>query len=158
MQVWDTDLGTVRRLGPRLVWLFAEAFAALAFARLALLVLPFRRLAPRLGNPVAASQAGSGGLAGVQLQTVREVAWAIRAASARMPIDAACLTQAYAGRILLRRRGIPAVLHLGLATGLEGKDTSDISLTAAHAWLEAGGAKVTGYPLDPSLVEVAAFA
>jgi len=48
------------------------------------------------------------------------------------------------------RRGIDSVLHLGVRdptrTGLE-----------AHAWLDAGGLNVTGYPVDPALTEVARF-
>lgn len=157
MQLWDTDLETVRRLGPRRIALFAEAFLLLAASRLAVAVLPFRRLAPMLGKPRPGKAGRVQECNQSTIQTVRELAWALRAATRRVPVDALCLTQALAGRMMLRRRGIAGTIRLGLAQGLQGKDTADPGLVAAHAWLEAGGVKVTGYPLDPELVEVAAF-
>jgi hypothetical protein len=156
MQVWDSELMTVRRLGPRLVMLFVEAFAVLALARLAVWLVPFRRLVALLGAPLAPLAAGEP-LPPAQRETAREIAWALRAAVRRLPLDAACLAQAIAGRFLLRKRGIAPTVHLGLAQGLEGVALGDISLTVAHAWLEAGGIRVSGYPLDPALIEVAAF-
>ena len=42
------------------------------------------------------------------------------------------------------------VLHLGV------RDPTGMALEA-HAWLDAGGLNVTGYPVDPALTEVARF-
>lgn len=157
MQLWDTDLETVRRLGPRRIALFAEAFVLLAGARLAVAILPFRRIASMLGKPRSGQAGWAQACDQAAVQTVRELAWALRAAARRVPVDALCLTQALAGRVMLRRRGIAGTVRLGLAQGLQGKNTADPMMVAAHAWLDAGGIKVTGYPLDPALVEVAAF-
>lgn len=145
------------RLGPRRLALLAEAALALAAARLALGLLPFRRIVRYLGAPVSVARDPSAPLPLPQRQRAREVAWALRAAAKRLPLDTACLTQALAGRALLRRRGLPATVHLGVARGL-GRELPPIdTATVAHAWLESRGVRVSGYPVARSLIEVAAF-
>jgi hypothetical protein len=57
----------------------------------------------------------------------------------RLPWAAPCLPRALATRAMLRRRGIPCTLHLGIAS------TSPLT---AHAWVTAGGTVVQGGPID----------
>jgi len=63
---------------------------------------------------------------------------------------ALCLPQAMAAHRMLTRRGVASVVHFGAAAGL----TKSLD---AHAWLDAAGVKVTGYPIDESLAEIARF-
>lgn len=64
------------------------------------------------------------------------IVWAIDAASRRVP-RATCLTQALAGKVLLRCFGFDAQLCLGVARGDDGS-------LRAHAWLERDGRAVVG--------------
>ncbi len=59
------------------------------------------------------------------------VAWAVRAASRRVP-GASCLTQALAGQILLGMYGFPSRLRIGVAHEANGA-------FIAHAWLQVAG-------------------
>ncbi len=81
----------------------------------------------------------------------RDVAWAVRAAARHLPFRAVCLTQALAAHAMLRRRGVRGVVHFG-AAGPTSSDALD-----AHAWLEAAGVEVTGYPIPADMVEIARF-
>lgn len=51
---------------------------------------------------------------------------------------------------MLERRGIGSVLHLGVRDPIWGA-------LKAHAWLDAGGLNVTGYPVDPALTKGGRF-
>src|SRR5690348_9706557 len=89
-----------------------EAVLYLGAARL-LILLPFRRLAPLLGaaRPAgglsSASPSARDGTAAVSVQR------ALARAADRVPWKATCLVRAIAGRLMLQRRGVPSVLHLG---------------------------------------------
>jgi len=67
----------------------------------------------------------------------RQVGWAVRAVARRTPWKSNCLVQAVAAKIMLRRRGIPSTVYLGVAKD-PGKDLS------AHAWLRSGDVILTG--------------
>ncbi|HEX8122860.1 MAG TPA: lasso peptide biosynthesis B2 protein [Solirubrobacteraceae bacterium] len=116
----------------RLSWsdraVLVEAVACLALARAAVRALPFRVLAARLG----ARDGDSGG--DVRSAEARRVAWMIGAAAPRTPWRSKCLEQAIAGKLMLRRRGVPSTMYLGVK-----RDPFE-----AHAWLRAGGATVLG--------------
>lgn len=113
--------------------LLAEAAVALVRANLTVL-LRGRRLATTLGTPdttpVAAPSAQ-------QLALARDVGWAVELLAVRGPLRTACLGQALAARTLLRRRGVPCVLTLGLGRQINGR-------LYAHAWLRASDLTVTG--------------
>lgn len=132
--------------------LLLEASSALAAARLRLGLFPFWRVAKTLGSFSAArpSTAHRSQLAFEELETVREVRWAVRVSSRRVPFRALCLQQAMAAHAMLRRRGIAAVLHLGVASG-------ENEPLWAHAWLDAGVTPITGYPVAPDVTEVGCF-
>jgi hypothetical protein len=116
--------------------LVVEATIFLALARLALLCLPFRVIARRLGQhteqtPVADDPH--------RVRIGRRITWAIDAASVRAPWRTRCLEQALAGKAMLRRRRIPSTLYLGVARG-----TVDGRPLDAHAWVRMGTLLVTG--------------
>jgi hypothetical protein len=67
-----------------------------------------------------------------------------------VPFKAVCLPQAMAARVMLARRGVASIMHFGAARGRE-------KPLDAHAWLDAAGIEVTGYPVPHELVEIACF-
>lgn len=105
-----------------------EAAFWLGLARLALLVLPFRRLAPLLERHMAQSPKDGGA---ASAETLDRLSWALAAASRHLPWEFKCLPLALAGKAMLRRRGLPSTLYLGLAKSGEAG-------LQAHAWLRCG--------------------
>lgn len=127
----------------------AEAFVRLFLAEARLRLFPLKRqgmrdLAPATGSPCVEPLAG-GGL--VERQAALDVGWAVRRVAAYFPVSALCLAQALAARAMLRRRGIGSTLHVGVAR-------SESAPFEAHAWLDAAGVEVTGYPVPPRLREI----
>ena len=137
---WSTR---ARRLLSRDGARVAEAIAYLALARIAVLALPFRVLARRLGVAHAETPA----LAEAHPASGR-VAWATAAAARRVPWRSECLEQAIAAKAMLRRRGIASTLYLGMA-----RDP-----VMAHAWLRVGDLNVTGGRDVARYAVVASFA
>ncbi|MDO8875884.1 MAG: lasso peptide biosynthesis B2 protein, partial [Pseudolabrys sp.] len=94
-----------------------EAVAWLLLARLALIVVPFPRLAKRLGTFVAPGEArraqARNQVSRLQMDQAAEVGWAVTRAARYVPFRAVCLPQAIAARIMLKRRGVASVLHFG---------------------------------------------
>ena len=126
-----------------------EAVFCLALAQLLLLV-PFRRWAPLLGRP----QTGSGGetlrLDADQRVSALTVRRALLRAGNRLPWHASCLVRALAARVMLRRRRMPSVLHLGA------RNASETEL-AAHAWLRCGEIDVVGVEGTSAYAPIVAF-
>lgn len=134
--------------------LAVEAALCLLAARLALFFFPFPRLAGRLGTFVAPSdprvaQAERDALPG-QALVIREIGWAVTRVARHAPFRAVCLPQAMAAQTMLRRRGLPSIMHFGAGPGLE-------KPLETHAWLDAAGVEVTGYPIAPNLAEIGCF-
>ena len=142
-------MGSERRL------LMAEAAFFLTVASLALKLVPFRVIAGRLGKALEPAEAAAllADAAAVpeRREVIFEVSRAVRSAAVYMPLRALCFEQAIAAKYMLRRRRITGALHLGVVPGGAGEDMT------AHAWLDAAGAKVTGYPIAAHLTEVACF-
>ena len=102
------------------------------------------RLLSRLGRP-APNRYGEG----VDfLAVAQRLAWLVGIVSRNGPYRATCLRQSLLLWALLRRRGIPADLRIGV-----GKDSE---LLRAHAWLELGGEIVNDAPTVTN--EFAAYA
>lgn len=125
--------------------------------RLALLVVPFRKLASRFGAFVPPQDSRVQGTLGASstpgnVRVAREVSWAVTRAARHVPFKAACLPQAMTARIMLRRRGVASVMHFGAAKG-----TKPGKAFEAHAWLDAAGVEVTGYPVAQEFTEIASF-
>ncbi|HEY1979763.1 MAG TPA: lasso peptide biosynthesis B2 protein [Xanthobacteraceae bacterium] len=134
--------------------LLAEAAAYLFAARLALIFIPFPRLARRLGTFVPPTDPRALRTKTVsadgQVRLAEDIGWAVTRAARYLPFKAVCLPQAMAARVMLTRRGIESVMHFGAAKG------TDKPLDA-HAWLDAAGVEVTGYPVTENFAEIACF-
>jgi hypothetical protein len=134
--------------------LVVEATLCLAAARLGLIVLPFPRLARYLGTATspqdarAITAATQASLRDTQI--AQDIGWAVTRAARYLPFRAVCLPQAMAARMMLARRGVASVLHFGAAP-------DDDRSVAAHAWLDAAGVEVTGYPVPKQFAEIACF-
>ncbi len=131
-----------------------EAAICLVGARLALLLVPFSWLARRWGAFVSATDprvpAEQSAGAGRCAERAVQISAAVTTASRRLPFQTLCLPRAMAARWMLQRRRIPSIMHFGAFRATE-------QPFGAHAWLEAEGVEVTGYPLGPELVEIGCF-
>lgn len=142
------------QVGHRRRALVIEAVAWLLLARLALILIPFPRLARSLGTfvPPTDSRALRARSKASQndARIAAEIGWAVTRSARYVPFKAVCLPQAMAARVMLKRRGVASVLHFGAAKG------QDKPLDA-HAWLNAAGVEVTGYPVAKNFSEIACF-
>jgi len=132
------------RLSRRRRTLLIEALLWLALARIALLTAPFARIARYLGAFVSPAEGRaliqSDRPSPAQAALAREIGWAVTRAAHHAPFEAVCLPQAMAAKLMLRRRSIPSALSFGtLGTPTDG--------LKCHAWLDAAGVHVTGYPV-----------
>jgi Transglutaminase-like superfamily len=122
-----------------------EAALCLLAVRLAFDFLPLPRAlrllcitqGGRTASPVVASQAD-------------EVRRSIARAARHVPFRAACLQQAFAALLMLRRRGLSATVQLGLAKDGHG-------VLRAHAWSRCGEVAVSGVDAAQGFTAVAAF-
>ena len=114
--------------------LFLEAAFWLGVIRISLLTVPFRWLAPFLGSQMARSSDTDDSECN---EIVEQVSWAVQSASRHLPWECKCLTQAIAGKRMLKRRGISSTLYLGLTKDREAN-------LKAHAWLRRGNVIVIG--------------
>lgn len=109
--------------------LVCEAILALALARLIVLTVPFRFMAPWLSRAPQTSSCDK-----ALLLRVRK---AVTMAARNVPWNAVCLPQAMAAKAMLARRGCGSSFHLGADFDAQGK-------LIGHAWLVAGGTVVVG--------------
>jgi hypothetical protein len=139
---------------PERLALLAEASVQLFIARVELKTVPFPKLARAWGPfvPAADERAGEGLAATSEERSAlaRKVSDAVQRAARNVPFGAVCLPQAMAARRMLKRRHIASVMHFGAAKG------SDKPIDT-HAWLDAAGVKVTGYPVANGFVEIGCF-
>ncbi len=140
------------QVGRRRRALVVEAVIYLLLARLGLIFVPFPKLARRLGAfvPPSDPRALAARAQGPQAALAQEIGWAVTRSARYVPFKAVCLPQAMAARVMLKRRGVASVLHFGAARG-EDKPLD------AHAWLDAAGVEVTGYPVAKQFAEIACF-
>jgi hypothetical protein len=120
-----------------------EAVLMLMLARVAVRVVPAARLFAFVDRPMKRVCRFATGDADW-------VAWAI-GESTRFPGLTAtpCLPQALAAHVMLRRRGIPSRLCLGV--------TRHNDAVAAHAWVETGERSIVGGAEAAGFTELAAF-
>jgi hypothetical protein len=119
-----------------------EASVMLLLARLAVRLVPPARLFAWADRPIRKVRRFAVGDADW-------VTWAIGHVAARPGMDASCLPRALAAHGMLRRRGIPSRLCLGVARS--GEDV------AAHAWIEVSGRKTVGSDDAGRFTPLAAF-
>ena len=113
--------------------LLAETVLCLAASRIVVRLVPFRVTAARLTGRVGASVAGDPPAA------ARRLAVAVAAVAPYTPWRSRCLEQAIAAKAMLRRRGIPSTLYVGVA-----RNAADRQPITSHAWLRSGTLNVTG--------------
>jgi transglutaminase superfamily protein len=133
--------------------LLAEAAVSLLVARLALKFVSFPSLARRFGPLVAPTDPRMLKLINAkpdQARIAKGVNWAVTRAAHYVPFRAVCLPQAIAAQSMLRRRGVASLMHFGVAREHGTK-------LRTHAWLDAAGVEVTGYPVSKRLAEIACF-
>jgi hypothetical protein len=131
------------RLGRRRQALLAEAVLALAASSAAIRLRAFKR-AIRMGSlPLAGRRAAVGDI-------TDDIRWAVETAARNVPWRALCIQQGLALQWMLRRRGVDARLHYGIA-----KD--EIGELQAHVWVAAGGSVVIGGAEAPRFKCVATF-
>jgi len=119
---------TARRLAAAL-----EAGTLVVAAQLIIGLLGSRTLLRLLGRPGAYT--GGRLVDPATWRRARPIARRVDRVADRLPWRAACLSRAVATRAMLRRRGIPCEVHLGIL------GTRPL---AAHAWVTAGGVPVQG--------------
>lgn len=139
-------------IGGRRRALLLEACVWLLLSRLALVLIPFPVLARRMGAFMRPEDARALQAPAIpeQAALASEIGWAVTRAARHVPFRAVCLPQAIAARIMLARRGVRSVLHFGAMKGKE-------KALDAHAWLDASGVEVTGYPVAQGFAEIACF-
>ena len=121
--------------------------AALTFAKLAVRVIPFDRLGSLTGLPAPAGDAALPPRSRDPIAA--SIGYAVRRGSRRLPWYSSCLVRVIAGRLMLRRRGVPSTLVFGVA-----KRNNEL---LAHAWLVANGGIVCGGREARDFRPIAAF-
>jgi Transglutaminase-like superfamily len=116
--------------------LFFQALALVTIIRIGLRLLPFRVMR----NWVEHFRKSPGLRSDLDYRNIRQVAWAVEAASRRIP-GTTCLPQGMATHLLLGRLGQPSELRLGVALKPEGQ-------LEAHAWVEVQGRVVSGGAIE----------
>lgn len=111
--------------------LYLETMFWLGISRLAILILPFRWIAPHLGTHMASSDENG------NKETAISVSRAILTMSWHLPWECKCLVQAISGKMMLSQRKISSTLYLGVAK----KEDGDLN---AHAWLRVGDIIILG--------------
>lgn len=122
-----------------------EAALTLTLACALLKAMSFARVMCLLGLHETNGAAGHG----VDASAARAVARALTRVSRNVPFRAACLPQAVAAALMLRRRGLVAEVHFGVAK-LAGVIT-------AHAWSRCGDMTVSGGTTIPLFSPIAVF-
>lgn len=131
------------------LWLIPVCFA-LGLARATILVIPFRRFAPILGNHTG-THAWIPIIRDQQLPVARNIMRVVALAARLTPWESNCFPQAVVSALLLRSYGIPYALYLGLSSNKsEGMN--------AHAWVAAGPVPVSGGHSFNTFIVVGCFA
>jgi hypothetical protein len=133
---WRSDLTKLRARTWGERGLLLDALLSLGLSRAGILVLPFRRVAALSG---LARGESSTALSPEVVERAVRVGWAVEAAALRSPWKSTCLAQALAATLMLRRRGLPGTLHLGVARNQTGRGQIE-----AHAWVRCGEETLTG--------------
>ncbi len=118
-----------RDLGTKQWLLLCETFATLAGASAAIAALPFRRVVALASRDVLGSRSS-------RFDT-EDLVWAVEAIARRVPWRTVCFQKGLALHLMLRRHGIPSVLHYGVGKGNDGE-------LAAHVWIGVGDQTVLG--------------
>lgn len=124
-----------------------EALFLMALIRFSIIFIPFRYVASVIGKPMCET---SEEIDTDILIVTKKIAWLINKLSHYTPWESKCFVKALAGQIMLKKRGIPCTLYLGMA-----KDKTD--KLSAHAWLRCGNSIILGGNERPGFTTVAYF-
>jgi len=116
--------------------LFAEAWMCLAVARLLLIFLPFKKLAPLLGKTVTSET--STVIPSDNTIALQQISIAISRGCRYAFWRTKCFEQALAAKLMLKKRGISSLLYFGVY-----KNDDSLKLNA-HAWVICKGMIITG--------------
>lgn len=144
---WIRRFHRFRRLPWKIKILLFISFFATGAARLLLVIIPFKRLVPLLGQASADSPYQ------LDQRTIRKAAiigWSVETTSRFTPWESKCLVRAMVAQSLLRVLHIPGTLYLGVA-----KDQS--TQLIAHAWVRSGPLYLTGAEEKDKFRQVAQF-
>jgi len=130
-----------------------EAAWELLRARI-LTLRPATAYSPALGTLVE-TEPPAGPVAG--RADAEEIGHVVEVVGRCLPFRALCLQQAIAVRRMLNRRGIPAVVYLGIARDRVDRARADLG-QAAHAWVVVGSRVVSGDGVLDKYAIVARFA
>ena len=131
------DVVRARGLSPTERRLLIAAIGWLGLLRVAVLMLPFRRLASLLGLTQSDPSEVSLAFRADHQARTEAIGWAVQGVAARTPWLSTCLVQSLAGYVMLRRHDVPSVVYLGVAKDAGGE-------LIAHSWLQCGDRFVTG--------------
>jgi hypothetical protein len=126
--------------------LVLEAGIWLSLSSLSVKTVAFNRIDTILNgcwNNVARANTGSA-------EEIRLIKLSLSRVASRLPWKSTCLNQSIAGFIMLRRRGIPAVMYLGVKF-------SENSSFLAHAWVQAMGEEIALEPEDSTYTPMIAI-
>jgi hypothetical protein len=115
----------------------------LVLAHLAVSLLPAARLV------AYAERSPRRQLTSTSLARLKRIAGSVEDVGTSRLLKASCLVRALAATAMLRRRGVPTRLCLGVARN-EGQ-------LAAHAWIEVGPHVLTGAAQCPAFTRLAEF-
>lgn len=136
---------------PVFVWLWlAPTWLLLGLSRAAILVVPFRRLAPRIGVrtgvepwvPLITEE---------QQARALQIARTVNIAARYTPWESNCFPQAVTARLLLGLYRIPYAFYFGVAQNPEHAEMK------THAWVAAGPVRVSGGLSFPQFTVVGCF-
>lgn len=138
-------------LSPKEKKLFLEAYIMLAFMRLAILTISFKRLTRSLHHSTN-NTIKPDTLTDEQLHTARLVGKIILQAANNTSWESACLAQVLTAQKMLKKRNIPGVFYLGVLKNKGGKKKME-----AHAWLQCDESIITGGGRHESFTVLSVF-
>ncbi|MFC2176409.1 lasso peptide biosynthesis B2 protein [Bacteroidota bacterium] len=108
----------------------------LLYARILVLFVPFKKLAPKMGEHMKETTTP---LSEQASETALKIGRVIKKASQFTPVRSMCFEQAITANIMLQKRGIATTIYFGVL-----KQKDDGNEMKAHAWIKAGGQTITG--------------
>lgn len=152
-------IGALLRAPGRRRMLAFEAGAELLRARL-MTLLPARIYTRDFGRLGAASEEpgpdapADGPADGPSVETAAEIGMMVDRVARAMPFRAVCLQQALASSRMLRRRGVPVIVYLGVNRNPAERAAPELG-AAAHAWVKVGSKVISS---DGNLADYAVVA
>lgn len=140
---WAAILSRKCRTGMRqpgsVITLIPIAWTMIGLASAAIAILPFRRIAPVLGENLGATSLAPI-VSPAVLSRATRIGCAINIAAKYAPFRSNCLPQAMVAAILCRLAGVPYAAHFGVTLAQPEPHPELL----AHVWVQCGSIAVTG--------------